>query len=82
MMNPNENEENNAPLHSSQNNKVDNQNASIVSKNRSKASPLWTYFDLKEENNKFFAQCTVHGCKDKLTYHNISNDKSFKVQSS
>ena len=72
-MNPNENEENNVPSHNSQNNGVDYQNASIASKNWSKTPPVWTYFDLKQENNKFFVQCTVHGCKDKLTYHNSTS---------
>ena len=30
---------------------------------------MWSYFELKEEKNKYFAECIVNGCKDKLVYH-------------
>ena len=48
-------------------NDQDNQNNEDKS---NKTSPVWVYFSLVEVKNKFYAECTLNSCKDKISYHN------------
>lgn len=37
---------------------------------KQKTSPVWNHFNLAEEGDKTYAQCTIKGCTSKVVYHN------------